>query len=193
MRPVKLYSGVLTVLAVLSIGVLAQTPLSTPSLSKTEKKIISDLEKGAREYVALREKVRKTLPKIGDDATAEQITAHKAAFQNAVRSARVKAKPGDIFTPAASALLKRFIKEEFKGWERTELRKTVLEADTKGVPVKINYPYPEHKELVEMSPNLLLNLPQLPESLRYRFIGRNLVIMDRDISIIVDYMREALP
>jgi hypothetical protein len=66
-------------------------------------------------------------------------------------------------------------------------------SDTKGVPLRINYPYPESKELVEMPPALLLDLPQIHETLRYRFIGRSLVILDRDISIIVDFMREGLP
>ena len=193
MKPWKRYSGVLTVLAICCTGIIGQTRLSPPSLSKTEKKVISDLEDGAKEYVALRERVRKTLPKIGDEATAAQIAAYKTSFQNAVRTARVNAKPGDIFTPASAALLKRLIKQEFKGWERNELRKTVLEADTKGVPLKINYPYPESKELVEMSPALLLALPQLPKELRYRYIGRNLAILDRDTALILDFMKNALP
>jgi hypothetical protein len=193
MKPVKFYTGVLTVLAFVSINALGQAPVSTPRLSPADKKIVKDFEKGVKNYVSLREKIRKRLPKIGSEATAEQITNHKTAFQTAVRNARVNAKPGDIFTPASSALIKRLIKDEFKGWERNELRKTVLEADTKGVPLKINYPYPESKELVEMPPTLLLDLPQIHETLRYRFIGRSLVILDRDISIIVDFMREGLP
>lgn len=193
MKPVKLYSGVLTVLAFSSICVLGQTRLSSSSLTASDKKVIAAFEKGAKEYVSLREKVRKTLPKIGDEATADQIAKHKTAFQTAVRTRRANFKPGHIFTPAAAAIIRKVIKAEFKGWERSELRKTVLEADTKGVPLKINYPYPESKELVEMSPALLLTLPQLPDTLRYRFIGRSLGILDRDISIIVDFMREGLP
>ena len=98
-----------------------------------------------------------------------------------------------MFTPAAARLIRALIKSEFKGWERNELRKTVLEADNKGVPLKINLPYPESKELVEMSPILLLSLPQMPKQLRYRFIGRGLAILDRENALIIDFMRNALP
>ena len=56
-----------------------------------------------------------------------------------------------------------------------------------------NAAYPEDKELVQMPPPLLLALPQLPKDLRYRFIGRSLVLMDRDGALILDVMRNALP
>lgn len=163
------------------------------SLSGTDKKVIADFEKQARKYVSLREKVAAGLPKLSDRATPEEIASHKAALQERVRASRTGARPGDIFSPAAVILIRSMIKEEFKGYERAELRQTVLEADTKGVPIKINVPYPESKELVEMSPALLLRLPQLPKQLRYRYIGRSLAILDRDCSLIVDFMRDALP
>jgi hypothetical protein len=162
------------------------------SLSESEKKIVADFETAAKNYAAITERVRKQLPKLPDKATPEQIVAHKTALRQGVQMTWANAKPGDIFTPAAAAFIKTRIKTEFKGWERSDLRKTVLEADTK-VPLKINTPYPESKELVEMSPALLLALPQLPKQLRYRFVTRSLVIMDRDNGLLVDYLKDALP
>jgi len=86
------------------------------------------------------------------------------------------------------------IVNEFKGtWEGSELRSNVLEAETQGAVVKINAVYPDSAELVEMPPSLLLSLPALPKALRYRFIGRSLVLMDRDNALIIDYMTNALP
>lgn len=162
------------------------------SLTEAEKKVVADFEAAAKNYAAITERVRKQLPALPDKATPEQITARKTALRQGVQMTWQNARPGDIFTPAAAAFIKTRIKEEFKGWERSELRKTVLEADTK-VPLKINTQYPESKELVEMSPTLLLALPELPKQLRYRFVGSSLVIMDRDNSLLVDYMKNALP
>lgn len=170
------------------IGLEAQSPLSD-----ADKKVISDFEKEAKRYVSLREKVAGQLPKLSDKATPEEMAAFKTGLQKGVMAERAGARRGDVFTPAATALIRAMIKQEFKGYERAELRQTVLEADTKGVPLKVNIPYPESKELVEMSPALLLRLPQLPKQLRYRYVGRSLVILDRDNSLIVDFMREALP
>jgi hypothetical protein len=133
------------------------------------------------------------MPKLSKDATAEQIENHKVSFQKAVQSARGSAKKGDLFTPAAAQLIRKIIKNEFKGKDRLELRKTVFEADTAGVPVKINFPYPDSKEQIEMPPTLLLSLPQLPKQLRYRFVGDNFLLVDRENSLIIDYMTNALP
>ena len=44
-----------------------------------------------------------------------------------------------------------------------------------------------------MAPTLLLRLPQLPKQLRYRFVGHNLLLIDRENGLIVDYMTKALP
>ena len=109
-------------------------------------------------------------------------------------SARAGAKHGEVFTPEASALIRAIIKDEFKGRERVELRDTVLrEADTKAVPLRVNHPYPESQELLEMPATLLLRLPQLPKQVRYRFVGRNLLLVDRENGLIVDYMTNAIP
>jgi hypothetical protein len=173
--------------------VFAVTVRSQNSISPADKRTVSEFEKQAKKYADLRDSLSRRLPRLSDDATPVQISAYKTAFQKSVQSARNNAKRGELFTPAASRQIRVLIKTEFQGWERSELRKTVLEADTKGVPLKINLPYPETKELVEMSPALLLTLPQLPKPLRYRFAGRRLLLLDRDNGLIIDYMTNALP
>jgi hypothetical protein len=170
-----------------------QTLTAQTLLSPQDKRTISNFEKSVKKYTKLRERIEKKLPKLSKDADGKEIDKHKMTFQKSVQTARSGAKQGEIFTPAASELIRKIIKSEFKGKERVELRETVLEADTKGVPLKINYPYPDFKEQIEMSPSLLLSLPQLPKQLRYRFVGRNLLLMDRENELIVDYMTNALP
>jgi hypothetical protein len=64
---------------------------------------------------------------------------------------------------------------------------------TKGVPLRINYPYPETKAMSLVPPSLLLNLPQLPKQLEYRFVGRHLVLLDERANLIVDFMLNAVP
>ena len=111
-----------------------------------------------------------------------------------MRAARAGAKRGSVFTTEASAFIRAIIKDEFKGKERQELRKTVqVEADTKGVLLRVNYPYPETAELLEMPATLLLRFPQLPKQVRYRFVGRNMLLVDRENGLIVDYMLNAVP
>lgn len=154
---------------------------------------VATFEAGVKEYVKLREGLEEKLPKLAKESTPEQIQAHKRIFEEAVRTARAGAKPGDLFSPEVAAHIRATIKDEFKGSERIELREEVLEADTKGVALRVNYPYPEAKELTQIPPTLLLKLPQLPKQMRYRFVGQNLLLVDRENGIIVDYMLNALP
>jgi len=162
-------------------------------LSPAERKQISEFEKRANAYIKLREKVKTAAPPLKKDATAAELEAYKDGLQKAVIAARSNAVQGQIFTPQVSPLIKRLIKTSLVDFEKSEVRKTVLEADTKGVPIKVNAVYPESKELVEMPPPLLLALPQLPKDLRWRFIGRSLALVDRDGSLIIDYLPNALP
>ena len=164
-----------------------------PVLTEGEKQTVKAFEKRVKEYVSLRESVERKLPGHSTEAKPAEIEAHKKMFIEAVRNARAGANAGDVFTPDIAAYLKNTIKSEFKGTDRKQLRKTVLEADTKGVPLRVNYPYPETKELSQVPPTLLLKLPQMPKQVRYRFVGRHLLLVDRENDLIIDYLTNALP
>jgi hypothetical protein len=38
-----------------------------------------------------------------------------------------------------------------------------------------------------------LKLPQLPKQIRYRFVGTNMLLVDRENGLIIDFMTNALP
>ncbi|MEO7659134.1 MAG: hypothetical protein ABIV48_05925 [Pyrinomonadaceae bacterium] len=184
------FAAIIIISIISTVGAMGQT---STSHSSTDKKVVADFEKRAKKYIKLRDKAARRIPTPSKDATPEQVAAYKTSLQKAVEKRREHAKQGEIFTPAAAELIRRLIKANFKGYDRAELRQTVLEADTKGIPLKVNFEYPESKELIEMSPALLLTLHQIPPQLRYRYIGRSLVLLDRDTALIVDFMKEALP
>lgn len=171
----------------------AQKQDSQASISAKDKHTVAMFEKRVKDYVKLREGVEQKMPKLSKEAMPEQIESHKTTLQERVRARRAGAKAGQMFTPDIANFIRAIIKDEFKGGERVELRATVFEAETQGVPLRVNYPYPETKELVEMPPTLLLRLPQLPKQLRYRFVGRNMLLVDRENGLIVDYMTNAIP
>jgi hypothetical protein len=194
--------GAYVVRGVVMVGVIAfcfgplkavgQKPADQAALLK-DRQIVSAFETRAKSYVKLRNRVESKLPKLSKDSTPEQIAAHKKAFEDAERLARAGAKPGDIFTAQAAEYLRRMIRAEFKGEDRGEVKKTILEAETAGVPLKVNYPYPDTKEVSTVPPTLLLKLPQLPKEVNYRFVGRHMLLIDKDNGLILDYMLNALP
>lgn len=165
-----------------------------PALSPAEKQTIKRFEKRVKQYVQLRERVKRRAPKLAKDSTPEQIAAFEKVSVEALRAARASAKPGDLFTPDVAQVIRTMLKREFKPAEKKEIRKVVLDKETNiPVPLKVNHPYPEPKEFVEMPPTLLLKLPQLPKQVKYRYVGRNLMLVDTDNNLIIDYMLDAVP
>jgi hypothetical protein len=170
-----------------------QSARSEPQLSPADKQAVAEFESRVKDYVTLRNAVKGKLPKLSKDSTAEQLETYRKNFEASLRAARSGAKPGDIFNTAGSDYIRRTLKTELDRKDKVELRKIVFAAENKDVPMRVNYPYPESKEFTEMPPTLLLKLPQLPRELKYRFVGRNLLLVDRDNNLIVDYMVNALP
>lgn len=170
-----------------------QGQTSQAVISAQHKQAIAAFEKHVKDYVKMREQLEGKMPKLPAKSTPERIEAHKTALEKSVRAARAGAKHGDVFSPEIAEYIRMTIRDEFKGKDRQELRQMVYEADTKGVPLRVNYPYPDNKELVEMPPTLLLRLPQLPKQMRYRFVNQNMLLVDRENGLIIDYMLNAIP
>jgi hypothetical protein len=172
----------------------AQTTATTEvKLTPQEKQLVASFDRRVKDYLKQRARVKKKLTPLSKEATPEQIDAYQKAFVAGLRGMRAGTKPGYIFIPAFTEYVRTIIKTEFPPRAKAEIKQTILEADTKGVPLKVNYPYPETKELVEMPPTLLLKLPQLPKEVKFRFVGRHLLLVDSDNSLIVDYTLNALP
>jgi hypothetical protein len=60
------------------------------------------------------------------------------------------------------------------------------------VRLKVNATYPEAAPLPTVPPNILQNLPKLPEQLEYRVVGKHLILRDVDANVIVDYIPNAI-
>lgn len=179
---------------VVCLALLVCAGVAAAQVSDAEKQTIATFEKRIKEYVKLRNQVKEKLPtKLSKDSTPEQIHAYMNLFEDGVRAARAGAQRGELFVPEVATYIRNTLREDFKGRDKAELRKTILQAETQGVAVRVNYPYPEAREFTEMPPTLLLKLPQLPQEMRYRFVGTNLLLVDRENNVIVDYMPNALP
>jgi len=199
MRQKRLLVALCALLSVGSINAVpaqetAKAALAPPAVvSPADKAAIQVFEKQVKEYVDLRNKARENAPKLSKDSTPEQIQAYRTALELSLRNARPNAKRGDVFRPETADYIRRTLKNEFQGKDRKELRETMFETETQGVVLRVNHPYAQSAELSEMPATLLAKLPQLPKEVRYRFVGRNMLLVDRESNVIIDFMPEALP
>lgn len=177
----------------IAMGKFLQSQIAEPVLTEQEKQMVAAFDRRVKDYLKQRQRVKAKLPPLSKDATPEQIAAYQQSFMEGLRAMRTGTKPGYIFNPQTAEYFRTVIKTEVPASDKPEIRKTILEADTKGVPLRVNYPYPETKELTQIPPTLLLKLPQVPKEVKYRYVGRNLLLVDTDNNLIVDYMPNALP
>lgn len=167
--------------------------LAKPDQAAASESAVAAFNERVKQYIKLREQAAGQLPKLAKKSTPAEIEANLVALQKGIIAARASAQPGDIFTPDIADHIRTVIKQEFRGQRLRALRETVREAETKGVPLRVNAPYPETKELIEMPPTLLLKLPALPKQLHYRFVGRSMLLLDKEARLIVDYFPAAIP
>ena len=152
-------------------------------------------------YVKLRKQAASHVPSLGKRAEPEEIERHQKALAEAIRSARPQAKPGDVLTPDVKPVFNRVLRGAVSGSRGADVRASIKEGNPKHekaagevVPVvEVNAVYPKNAPLSTVPPSLLMKLPKLPAEIEYRFVGRTLVLRDRESNIIIDYMKEAVP
>jgi len=147
-----------------------------------------------QQYLELRNNLEASLPRLGTKESQEKIVEHQHAFAQKIREARAGAERGDIFTPEIAKELRRLIRRELQGPKGPNARKTMRQGGrVKPFRLRVNDTYPETLPATTMPPALLLKLPQLPEAVAYRIVGRDLVLQDVEARLIVDFIHDALP
>ncbi len=116
-------------------------------------------------------------------------------FAATVTSARRCEGPGRIFTPAAAAFFRARIDAVVRetGVDVADLLDEMEQNREDNAPLpEADEPFPWNAGNI-MWPSMLSRLPRLPEELEYRFIGRDLVLLDVRASLVVDVLLGALP
>ena len=175
---------------------LAQTQqLPKGSNVNPDAGVIADFKARVEKYDELRKDLQKKAPPLKKTDDPGEIQLAERALGQQIRAARTNAKQGDIFTPATAAMFRRLLQQTVKGEDGAE-NKAIIKDDApapKEVPFKVNGDYPEKAPLSTVPPDVLKTLPQLPENLQYRFVGKHVILYDVRGNLIVDYMLNAIP
>ena len=165
-------------------------------LSEADAQALATMNDRIKDYVAFHQKIEKSLPKLPDEASPQQIDRNQLAFEERVRAERANARQGEIFTPEAQAVIKRLLTSVFGGADGKALKASIMDenvADPVALKVRVNARYPDSVPLTTIPPEVLQTLPQLTEDLEYRFVGDWLILLDTHAHVVVDYIEDALP
>lgn len=158
-----------------------------------DAKAIASLMERVKEYITLHEKLVGTLPKLSKDSTPQEIDKHQRALGRLIRQARASAKQGDIFSPESRAVIRRLLIRVFSGPEGRQRIASIMDENPGPLKLAVNGRYPDSVPLSTMPPQVLEGLPNLPDQLQFRFVGRRLILLDEAAHIIADYIENALP
>jgi hypothetical protein len=153
-----------------------------------------DFKQRVKDYLKLHKTVERSLPHLKTTKNGKTIIDRQHALAQKIAEARPNAKQGDIFTPEISEQFLGVIRAKFHGASARNMRKTIRQGEplTK-VELTVNGDYPEKLPLTTMPPTLLINLPQLPREVAYRIVGHDLVLLDTEARIVVDFLAGAIP
>jgi hypothetical protein len=156
----------LPALALTAIPAQAETLACVVYRQDPQTQAVSEFATNVNLYMEVHRLLESPLASLTRWADPEQAARAREAHRKAIVEARIATPRGDIFTPHVAAYLRR------------EIMTAVRRAQAEGIDVE---------------ETVLGALPKLPTELEYRFAGRDLVLLDKEIDLIVDVLYEALP
>jgi hypothetical protein len=164
--------------------------------SKSPEDPIRRFQQAVDAYLVLRASVARTLPPLDLSPDVETLRLASAALAAAIRTARPFAAEGDILNPAAAAVLRRRVRAllDDPACPLAEVLAADSLDDQRPLPPRpIVHDRFDWSRASFMPSCLLRVLPALPDELQYRFVQRDLVLVDIDADLVVDVLTDALP
>jgi hypothetical protein len=169
---------------------------NTPAivLTDAEQETAKEFEKRVNDYASFRDKLEGTIPSLDDKSTPDEIVKHQQALAALIQKERKNPVPGEFFTPATVALFKRIIVSTVAGKDDKAEKGSVMDENPGTMPtVGVNDKYPAGVMVTTMPVELLDQLPKLAEKMEYRFLGKRLVLVDSEATLVVDITENILP
>lgn len=178
--------------ALLLVAPLDTSLQRTPPRTNPNAATLADFSRRVDGYVALHRRLEDTLPALPKQTTPTEIDQHQRALSRLIQEARKDAKPGDLFTPAMQRLARTILRPIFRGADGQQIKNEILDNEyTGGVTLAVNARYPDVVPISTVPPQVLAQLPKLPEELEYRFIQTSLILLDPHAHVIADFVERA--
>jgi hypothetical protein len=179
-------SGVAAILAL-----ACAAPVAAQSRVNPDAATLKSFNDRVEAYVTLQKKLQAGLPALSPSDRTSGIEAHQKALAERIREARRTARQGDIFGDTGP-LFKQVFNRDGENRSVRDAFASMQEVPPQQPPA-VNASYPAKSPLATVPPLILVNLPRLPDGIEYRFMGRDLILRDRNANLIVDFLAGAVP
>jgi hypothetical protein len=140
------------------------------------------------DYVRLRTELEDGLSALAVTHDPAETRRAIRALAQRIRAARRRAAQGDVFKSDVSNQFKKALLHEMDA----STCATIMDENPGDLPNEINGSYPEGLPFSTVPVNILAVLPRLPEDVEYRFLGRQLILLDTRANVIIDRIPDAI-
>jgi hypothetical protein len=181
--------------------------LVPPQTVDMDAHVLKKFQEEIQEYCDLRRKLTKRAA--AGKSTPEELSAFQKNLTDETIAHRKGEKQGNIFKPSVEAAIRRILAREFSGPDGPALIQAVKQGNPsvegnpspkdpskeakQSVLIAVNAVYNDAAPFSSVPPSLLQNLPLLPEEVKYRFVGRSLILRDTEANVILDFIRDVVP
>jgi hypothetical protein len=144
-------------------------------------------------YLELHNRLKTEVPPLTVTANEAEISRASDMMAAAVQRARQNAQRGEIFNDGVATLIIVRLREELAGVDINRFLVSITDEPNRSDRPSVHKRYPAASSMATTPTRVLAVLPPIPAVLEYRFIGRALVLRDRDAALIIDYIADVLP
>lgn len=189
----KHFLSIALLLTPLVAGASPQQPYVRPTTGAgTDATAIAGFTRTVHAYANLHRTVAAWLSPEEMCADPEEIQRRIERLAEALRTERAAARTGDVFRPAIASLFRRRLADAVRQSAHRGEALAPQEAPEDAPRLEVNEVLPwiaDH----ELPPAIQASLTPLPPELEYRFVYRDLVLLDVGANLIVDILENALP
>lgn len=169
-------------------------PAQAPSISASDKEILSDFSKMTKDYVSKEHLL--AAEKMKPTSDVSKLEEQRTQLREALQQSRLDAKQGDFFTPEAAKVFRKLLSSVLKGAASGKIKSSLNHAEP-GAPaafrVNAEFPNQNGQPIQSVPPTVLKVLPALPKELEYCIAGSTLSLRDSSANMVVDFLPNALP
>ena len=172
----------------------AQTSLATPDglipvfRAEVWADTVTDFTTRVGAYSELRSRLESRLPAVMVTDDVGQLRRGRRTLAGAIRAARPGAVQGEFFTAATRAQFQLVLASvmDARMWA------VIMDENPGAFGHDIDGTYPDGKTFSTVPGLILAQLPELPDDIQFRFVGRHLILYDVRANTIIDRMPDAI-
>ena len=150
--------------------------------------------RSVREYLEMRAQAVLLAGRVPITADPAELASSVEALAQRIQQLRAGLYQGVLLAPPLAARIRRQMAQRLRQPDGRQIMSVLADVEPQPLfPPRINGRYPSETPRASTPAALLELLPPLPVVLSYRFVGRNLLLLDRNTGVILDFVDDALP